>query len=92
MAPPFKECEVDLMFGEGISREGSLIDMAELHGIIKKSGTWFSYGDDRLGQGRENVKRHLKENADLSAKIEREVREIVGLLADKVSGLGEDPA
>ena len=92
MAPPFKECEVDLMFGEGISKEGSLIDMAELHGIIKKSGTWFSYGDDRLGQGRENVKRHLKENASLATKIERQVREVVGLPVGKAFELGEEPA
>ncbi len=92
MAPPFKECEVDLMFGDGISKEGSLIDMAELHGIIKKSGTWFSYGDDRLGQGRENVKRHFKENPNLSAKIEREVREVVGLPVDKVFEREEKPA
>ena len=84
MAPPFKECEVDLMFGEGISKYGSLIDMAELHGMVKKSGTWFSYGEDRLGQGRENVKRYLKENPATAAKIEREVREAVGLPFDGV--------
>ncbi len=82
MAPPFKECEFDLMFGEGISKEGSLIDMAELHGMIKKSGTWFSYGDERLGQGRENVKRYLQENPKIAAKIEREVRQTVGLPVD----------
>jgi recombination protein RecA len=84
MAPPFKECEVDLMFGEGISKEGSLMDMGELHGIIKRSGTWFSYGEDRLGQGRENVKRFLKENPNVAAKMEREVREAVGLPVDGV--------
>ena len=84
MAPPFKECEVDLMFGEGISKEGSLMDMSELHGIIKRSGTWFSYGEDRLGQGRENVKRFLKENPNVAAKMEREVREAVGLPVDGV--------
>ena len=99
MAPPFKECEVDLMFGEGISKEGSMIDMADLHGIIKKSGTWFSYGDDRLGQGRENVKRFLKENPAVAAKIERQVREAVGLPVDgviepeaEVAKLEEEPA
>ncbi len=92
MAPPFKDCEVDLMFGEGISKEGSLIDMAELHGIVKKSGTWFSCGDERLGQGRENVKRHLKENAALAAKIEHQVREIVGLPVDPAFQLESEPA
>ncbi|MCZ6633493.1 MAG: recombinase RecA [bacterium] len=79
MAPPFREAEFDLMFGEGISREGSLIDIAELHGFIKKSGTWFSYGEDRLGQGRENVKRFLREHTEMANQIEREVRQAVGL-------------
>jgi recombination protein RecA len=85
MAPPFKECEFDLMFGSGISREGSLLDMAELHGMVQKSGTWFSYGDERMGQGRENVKRYLRENPKVAAQIERQVRETVGLsVADVV--------
>ncbi len=79
MAAPFKEAEFDLMFGEGISREGSLLDIAELHGIVSKSGTWFSYGSDRLGQGRENVKNHLKEHPELATQIEARVREAVGL-------------
>ena len=68
-----------VMFGEGISTEGSLLDMAELHGIVAKSGTWFSYGGERLGQGRENSKRYLKENPKISHKVEAEVREAVGL-------------
>ncbi len=80
MAAPFKEAEFDLMFGEGISREGSLLDIAELHGIVSKSGTWFSYGNDRLGQGRENVKNHLKEQPELAGEIESRVREAVGLV------------
>lgn len=84
MAPPFKECEFDLMFGLGISREGSLLDMAELHGLVQKSGTWFSYGDERLGQGRENVKRYLQENPKVATKLEREVREALGLSTDGV--------
>ncbi len=79
VAAPFKEAEFDLMFGEGISREGSLVDMAELHGIINKSGTWFSYNDDRLGQGRENVKRYLRENPESATRIEQQVRQAVGL-------------
>ena len=79
MAAPFKEAEFDLMFGEGISREGSLLDIAELHGIVSKSGTWFSYGNDRLGQGRENVKNHLKEHPELAGEIESRVRVAVGL-------------
>jgi recombination protein RecA len=79
MAAPFREAEFDLMFGEGISREGSLLDMAELHGLMQKSGTWFSYEGERLGQGRENVKRYLKENTDVAEKIELQVRQAVGL-------------
>jgi len=81
MAAPFREAEFDLMFGDGISREGSILDMAELHGIVSKSGTWFSYGGERLGQGRENVKRYFRENLETADKIEREVRLAVGLLS-----------
>ncbi len=79
MAAPFREAEFDLMFGEGISREGSLLDMAELHGLVQKSGTWFSYEGERLGQGRENVKRYLKENPEVAEKVEHQVRQAVGL-------------
>ena len=82
IAAPFKEAEFDLMFGEGISTEGSLLDMAELHGIVAKAGTWFSYGGERMGQGRENAKRYLKENPEISQTIEQEVRELVGLPSD----------
>ena len=87
MAAPFKEAEFDLMFGDGISKEGSILDIAELHGIISKSGTWFSYGTERLGQGRENVKRHLKEHPESASQIERQVREAVGL---PVNGVVEE--
>jgi recombination protein RecA len=90
MAAPFKEAEFDLMFGEGISREGSLLDIAELHGIVSKSGTWFSYGNDRLGQGRENVKNHLKEHPELAAQIETRVREAVGLLDNGTAQAGDN--
>lgn len=88
MAAPFKEAEFDLMFGEGISREGSLLDIAELHGIVSKSGTWFSYGNDRLGQGRENVKNHLKEHPELAGEIESRVREAVGLADNGTADAG----
>ncbi len=90
MAAPFKEAEFDLMFGEGISREGSLLDIAELHGIVSKSGTWFTYGNDRLGQGRENVKNHLKEHPELAAQIETRVREAVGLLDNGTAQAGDN--
>ncbi len=83
VAAPFKEAEFDLMFGEGVSREGGILDMAELHEIITKSGTWFSHGEERLGQGRENVKRYLAEHTDLAQKIENEVRMAIGLPTDE---------
>ncbi len=89
-APPFREAEFDIMYGTGISREGDLIDVAVKHDIIQKSGTWFSYGEERLGQGRENVKKYLIENADLLKKINKQVREALGMLkkaeAEKAAG------
>src|SRR5205807_2939832 len=74
VAPPFRAAEFDILFNEGISREGALIDSAVEHGIIEKSGTWMSYGDTRLGQGRENVRNYLRENPSLCAEIEKAVR------------------
>ena len=74
VAPPFRQAEFDILFNEGISREGALIDAAVEHGIIEKSGTWMSYGDMRLGQGRENVRNFLRENPSLSGEIEAAVR------------------
>jgi len=79
IAPPFREAEFDIMYGFGISREGDLIDIAVKHNIIQKSGTWFSCGEERLGQGRENVKKYLVENTTLLKKINKEVREVLGL-------------
>ena len=79
MAPPFREAEFDIMYGEGVSREGDLIDIAVEHKIIEKSGAWFAYGGERLGQGRENVKNFLKENIDLRTAIEEKVRKALGM-------------
>ena len=79
MAPPFREAEFDIMYGEGVSREGDLIDIAVEHKIIEKSGAWFAYGGERLGQGRENVKSFLKENIDLRTAIEEKVRKALGM-------------
>ena len=76
VAPPFKAVEVDLIYGKGISREGELLDLAVANDIINKSGSWFSYNDEKLGQGRENVKEYLKNNPNLSKEIETKVREI----------------
>jgi recombination protein RecA len=82
VAAPFRESEFDILYGEGISREGDLIDLAVANNVIEKSGSWFSYKTERIGQGRENVRAYLKENKDTTAKIEAEVRRAVGLTPD----------
>src|SRR6476660_1245095 len=79
VAPPFREVEFDIMYGEGISREGDLLDLAVLHRAVEKSGAWFSYKGERLGQGRENAKQLLKDNPDMLKKIEKEVKVKLGL-------------
>jgi recombination protein RecA len=75
VAPPFKQAEVDIMYGEGISKEGSLVDIGVEQDIVQKSGAWFSYNGERLGQGRENAKQFLKDNTEISSKIEKQIRE-----------------
>ena len=80
VAPPFHECEFDIMYGEGISKEGDLIDLAVFHNIVDKSGAWFSYTGERLGQGRENVKKLLKENREMFGRIEKDVKIKLGLI------------
>jgi recombination protein RecA len=80
VAPPFKQVEFDMLYDSGISKEGCLLDMGVLHGIIQQSGTWFSYGDVRLGQGRENSKEFLRSNSKESAEIEKKIREKTGLI------------
>ncbi|MDP8258057.1 MAG: recombinase RecA [Candidatus Aadella gelida] len=79
MAPPFKKAEFDIMFDEGISRSSSIIDMAEEIGIIKKTGTWLSYGEEKIGQGKENARIYLKENKQLLNNIEKEVKKAVDM-------------
>jgi recombination protein RecA len=79
LAPPFRESEFDILYGLGISREGDLIDLAVQHNIIEKSGAWFSYGTDRIGQGRENVRQFLKDNTDIFHKIDNQVRKALGM-------------
>ena len=80
MAPPFKEAEFDIMYGEGISRSGDLLDVGVNAGIIDKSGSWYSYNGERIGQGRENVKKFFQDNPDLFETVDLKVREAVGLL------------
>jgi recombination protein RecA len=83
LAPPFREAQFDIIFGEGISREGDLVDCGLQYGILEKTGTWYSYKGERLGQGRENVKKLLKENKELADQIDREIRQKVGLLSEE---------
>ena len=83
MAPPFREAEFDIMYGEGISREGDLLDLAVENRIIEKSGSWFAYAGDRLGQGRENAKQFLRENPDIRQVIEDRVRKELGLVREE---------
>ena len=84
-AAPFREAEFDIMYGEGISREGDLLDVAVAQNIVEKSGAWFSYKTERIGQGRENVKQFLRDNKDIMARIEAEVRKALGLRAPAVA-------
>jgi len=83
VAPPFRLAEFDIMFGEGISREGSLLDVAVEEGIVRKAGAWYTYDGDQLGQGREKAKQFLKENPDLSVQLQDQVLRAVGLVVDE---------
>jgi len=74
LAPPFKQAEFEILYGEGISREGEIIELGVKHNLIDKSGAWYSYGDDRIGQGKENVRQFLKDNPDIASEIERKLR------------------
>ncbi len=89
MAPPFKEAEFDIMYGEGISRSGDLLDVGVTAGIIEKSGSWYSYNGERIGQGRENVKKFFQDNPDLFETVDLKVREAVGLLLPKAEAKTE---
>ncbi|MGE0627961.1 MAG: recombinase RecA [Hyphomicrobiaceae bacterium] len=84
VAPPFKQVEFDIMYGEGVSKVGELVDLGVKAGIVEKSGAWFSFDGERIGQGRENSKQFLKENPDVAGKIERAVRSNAGLIVDKM--------
>ena len=79
LAPPFRDAEFDMMYGEGLSREGNVLDLAVDQGIVEKSGTWFSYRDQRIGQGRDNARKFLKENPKVMAEVETAVRHALGL-------------
>jgi recombination protein RecA len=79
MAAPFREAEFDILYGEGISREGDLIDLAVERNLLEKSGAWFSFGGERIGQGRENARQFLRDNADVRKKLETELRKMLNL-------------
>jgi recombination protein RecA len=84
VAPPFKQVEFDIMYGEGVSKVGEIIDLGVKAGVVEKSGSWFSYDSQRIGQGRENAKAFLKANPDIANKIEAAVRSNSGVLAEKI--------
>jgi recombination protein RecA len=92
MAPPFKQAEFDILYGEGISREGGLIDLGVEHGIVRKSGAWFTYEGDQLGQGKENARQFLKDNPDLAAEIEQKILQTLGVGQYADQGDGEETA
>ncbi|MCJ9705521.1 recombinase RecA [Bradyrhizobium nitroreducens] len=99
LAPPFKQVEFDIMYGEGVSKMGEILDLGVKAGIVEKSGAWFSYDSQRLGQGRENSKAFLKANPDITAKIETSIRQNSGLIAEQIlagtperDADGEEPA
>lgn len=92
IAPPFKEAEFDIMFGEGISVVGDILDLAADNNIINKSGAWYAYEGNKIGQGRENAKQYLKDNPDVCAEVERKVRELFNLNAAQTENTAQTPA
>jgi recombination protein RecA len=86
LAPPFKQVEFDIMYGEGVSKMGELVDLGVKAGVVEKSGSWFSYDSQRIGQGRENAKAFLKQNPEVAAQIEAAVRQNAGLIGEKILG------
>lgn len=92
VSPPFKQAEFDIMYGEGISREGEVLEIGVNLGVLEKSGAWYVYNDDRLGQGKDNARDFLKENAALASEIERKIREKAGVQKPAPAPVGEEPA
>ncbi len=92
VAAPFREAEFDILYGEGISKEGDLLDLAVNNNIVEKSGSWFSYKSERIGQGRENARQFLKDNKDITAKLETEIRKTLGLVPSQPAGQAQGAA
>jgi len=86
VAAPFRDAEVDIIYGEGISKEGDLLDLGSAQAVVEKSGAWFSFGGERLGQGRENARTFLKEHPEIRQRIDTAVREKIGLPKPEVEG------
>jgi recombination protein RecA len=97
VAPPFKQAEFDILYGQGISREGGLIDMGVEQGFVRKAGAWYTYEGDQLGQGKENARQFLKDNPDLGNEIEKKIKEKLGIgpqvdkPADAIAAVPEVP-
>jgi len=91
VASPFREAEFDIIYGEGISKEGDLVDLGVAHNIIEKSGSWYSYQGERIGQGRENARQFMKDNPDVRVRVDTQLRETLGLPANP-SAAAEAPA
>jgi recombination protein RecA len=89
VAPPFKQVEFDIMYGEGISKVGELLDLGATAGVVEKSGSWYSYNGERIGQGRENAKSFLRQNPDVADAIEAAIRANAGLIASKIGNISE---
>jgi recombination protein RecA len=89
VASPFREAEFDILYGEGTSKAGDLLDQGVTHSVVEKSGSWFSYGGERIGQGRDNARQFLKENPAVFAKIDSQLRKQLGLLASGEAASGE---
>jgi recombination protein RecA len=90
LAPPFKQVEFDIMYGEGVSKMGEILDLGVKAGVVEKSGAWFSYDSQRIGQGRENAKAFLKANPDMTTKIEAAIRQNSGILAEQILAAEKD--
>jgi recombination protein RecA len=82
LAPPFREAEFDILYGQGISREGDLLDLGVAHNVLEKSGSWYSYKGERIGQGRENARQFLRDNPEVSRQIDMELRRLLGLIRE----------
>jgi recombination protein RecA len=92
VAPPFREAEFDIIYGEGISKEGDLLDLGVAQNLVEKSGSWFSYKGERIGQGRENARQFLKDNQDIRKAVDLELRKTLGLIKQDPAPAAETPA